>query len=180
MFRRAWGSMPEIVAQGTDVVATYLDQSARLLTEEMGIIQVMMDAENIPASTKVGAVAAGITTKIEGVEKYVFPPLVEIGSVKEGDEEDSGPGSSVFGYVLIMTTVMALLFVATRSMGDIFEEHNNGMLKRQLATPMGIGMVVAAASYSMLLPDCLMKFSWTCSVARTLDVKSAGMVSLLT
>jgi len=43
-----------------------------------------------------------------------------------------------------MTTVMALLFVATRSMGDIFEEQNNGMLKRQLSTPMGIGMIVGA------------------------------------
>jgi len=140
----AEGIKPEIVAQGTDVVATYLDQGARLLSEELGIIKVMLEAENIPASTKVGAVAAGITTKINGVEKYLFPPLVEVGSIKENEEDDEGPGSSVFGYVLIMTTVMALLFVATRSMGDIFEEHNNGMLKRQLATPMGIGLVVGA------------------------------------
>jgi len=141
----AEGIKPEIVVQGADVVATYLDQGARLLGEELGIIQVMMESENIPASAKVGAVAAGITTKIDGVEKYLFPPLVEIGSVKEdGAEEDSGGGFNVFGYILIMTTVMALLFVATRSMGDIFEEQNNGMLKRQLSTPMGIGMIVGA------------------------------------
>ncbi len=141
----AEGIKPEIVVQGADVVATYLDQGARLLGEELGIIQVMMESENIPASAKVGAVAAGITTKIDGVEKYLFPPLVEIGSVKEdGEEEDSGGGFNVFGYILIMTTVMALLFVATRSMGDIFEEQNNGMLKRQLSTPMGIGMIVGA------------------------------------
>ena len=49
---------PEIVAQGTDVVATYLDQGARLLGEELGIIKVMMESENVPASAKVGAVAA--------------------------------------------------------------------------------------------------------------------------
>ena len=148
----AEGIKPEIVAQGADVVATYLDQAARLLGEELGIIKVMMDADSVPASAKVGAVAAGITTKIDGVEKYLFPPLVEIGSVKEGEEEeDPGPGSSVFGYVLIMTTVMALLFVATRSMGDIFEEHNNGMLKRQLATPLGIGLVVGAKTVFAVL-----------------------------
>ena len=141
----AEGIKPEIVVQGADVIATYLDQSARLLGEELGIIKVMMDSENVPASAKVGAVAAGITTKINGVEKYLFPPLVEVGSVKEGEEEeDTGASSNVFGYVLIMTTVMALLFVATRSMGDIFEEHNNGMLKRQLTTPLGIGMLVGA------------------------------------
>ena len=141
----AEGIKPEIVVQGADVVATYLDQSARLLGEELGIIKVMMDSDSVPASAKVGAVAAGITTKINGVEKYLFPPLVKVGSVKEGEEEeDTGASSNVFGYVLIMTTVMALLFVATRSMGDIFEEHNNGMLKRQLTTPLGIGMLVGA------------------------------------
>ncbi|MEN8007564.1 MAG: ABC transporter permease [Candidatus Krumholzibacteriota bacterium] len=141
----AEGIKPEIVVQGTGVVATYLDQGARLLGEELGIIQVMMEAENLPASAKVGAVSAGIMTKINGVEKYLFPPLVEVGGVKEEDAEgDSGPASNVFGYILIMTTVMALLFVATRSMGDIFEEQNSGMLKRQLATPLGIGLVVGA------------------------------------
>ncbi len=70
----AEGIKPEIVAQGTDVVATYLDQASRLLTEELGIIQVMMDAENVPASTKVGAVAAGITSKIAGSRNTCFRP----------------------------------------------------------------------------------------------------------
>lgn len=141
----AEGIKPEIVVQGADVVATYLDQGARLLGEELGIIKVMMEAENVPASAKVGAVAAGITTKINGVEKYLFPPLVEVGSVKGIDEEEeSTGGGNVYGYVLIMTAVMALLFVATRSMNDIFEEANNGMLKRQLTTPMGIGLIVGA------------------------------------
>ena len=141
----AEGIKPEIVVQGADVVATYLDQGARLLGEELGIIKVMMEAENVPAAAKVGAVAAGITTKINGVEKYLFPPLVEVGSVKETEEEEEKTGGgNVYGYVLIMTTVMALLFVATRSMGDIFEEANNGMLRRQLTTPLGIGLIVGA------------------------------------
>jgi hypothetical protein len=141
----AEGIKPEIVVQGTEVVATYLDQGARLLGEELGIIKVMLESENIPASTKVGAVAAGITTKIEGVEDYLFPPLVEIGSVKESEEEEEKTGGgNIYGYVLIMTAVMALLFVATRSMNDIFEEANNGMLRRQLSTPMGIGTIVGA------------------------------------
>jgi len=141
----AEGIKPEIVVQGAEVLATYLDQGARLLGEELGIIKVMMEADNIPASAKVGAVAAGITTKIEGVDKYLFPPLIAVGSIKENDEEEKATGGgNVFGYVLIMTAVMALLFVATRSMNDIFEEHNNGMLKRQLATPVGIGMIVGA------------------------------------
>ncbi len=139
----AEGIKPEIVAQGADVVATYLDQASRLLSEEMGVLKVMLEADKVPASAKVGILAAGITDKIDGVDVYLFPPLVEVGSVKESDEDD-GPGFNVFGYILIMTTVMALLFVATRSMGDIHEERNNGMLRRQMATPMGIGLIVGA------------------------------------
>jgi len=140
----AEGIKPEIVAQGADVVATYLDQASRLLSEEMGVLKVMLDADKVPASAKVGILAAGITDKIEGVDVYLFPPLVEVGSVKESKDDDDGPGFNVFGYILIMTTVMALMFVATRSMGDIHEERNNGMLRRQMATPMGIGLIVGA------------------------------------
>ena len=140
----AEGIKPEIIAQGTDVVATYLDQGARLLSEELGIVSAMIEAENIPAAAKVGAVAAGMVDKIDGVEDYLFPPLVELGSVKESDDGNDGPGFNVFGYILIMTTVMALLFVATRSMGDIHEEQNSGMLRRQLATPVGIGLIMGA------------------------------------
>jgi ABC-type transport system involved in multi-copper enzyme maturation permease subunit len=140
----AEGIKPEIIAQGADVVATYLDQAARLLSEEMGVLKVMLEAEKLPASAKVGVMAAGIMDKIDGVEVYLFPLLVEVGSVKESEDDEDGPGFNVFGYILIMTTVMALLFVATRSMGDIHEERNSGMLRRQLATPMGIGLIMGA------------------------------------
>jgi len=93
----AEGIKPEIVAQGADVVATYLDQASRLLSEEMGVLKVMLDADKVPASAKVGILAAGITDKIEGVDVYLFPPLVEVGSVKESKDDDDGPGFNVFG-----------------------------------------------------------------------------------
>ena len=70
---------------------------------------------------------------------------VTIGSVKEVAAGEKGGGTGdIFGFVLVMTTVMALLFTATRSVSDIHEEHNNGMLRRQLATPLDIGLVVGA------------------------------------
>ena len=43
-----------------------------------------------------------------------------------------------------MTAVMALMFVDTRSMSDIFEEQNSCMLKRPMATPMTMGSIVSA------------------------------------
>jgi ABC-type multidrug transport system permease subunit len=141
----AEGIKPEIIAQGTGAVATYLDQAARLLGAELGAISSMLEADEVPESAKVGAVAASMMLRIDGAQDYLFPPLLKLGTVKEADEEDEGGGGgSIYGYILIMTTVMALLFVATRTMGDLFEEQNNGMLRRQLATPLTMGLVVRA------------------------------------
>jgi len=141
----AEGIKPEIVAQGAGAVATYLDQAARLLGAQLGEISRMVEADEVPDAAKVGAVAASVMLRIEGAQDYLFPPLVKVGSVKEAAVEDDSPGTgNVFGYVLIMTTVMALLFVATRTMGDLFEEKNNGMLRRMLATPLDLGRVVLA------------------------------------
>ena len=77
----AEGIKPEIIVQGADVVATYLDQGARLLGEELGIIQVMMDSENVPASAKVGAVAPNfalptLSGKMVRLSQYRGRPVV--------------------------------------------------------------------------------------------------------
>ena len=142
----AEGIKPEIITQGVHVVATYLDQAARLLNKELGVLNEMLNAERLPDAAKVGALAAGVMGRIDGVETYLFPPLVTIGSVKEteADEDGSGGGNGIFGYLLVMTTVMALLFTAIRSVSDIHDEHNSGMLRRQLATPLDIGLVIGA------------------------------------
>jgi ABC-2 type transport system permease protein len=142
----AEGIKPEIIAQGAGAVATYLDQAARLLGAEMREIRSMIEADEVPDAAKVGAVAASVMLRVDGAQDYLFPPLVKVGSVKEAEvaDEDSPGTGNVFGYVLIMTTVMALLFVATRTMGDLFEEKNNGMLRRMLATPLDLGRVVLA------------------------------------
>ena len=140
----AEGIKPEIVAQGGQVVATYLDQSARLLGGELGEIQLMIDADEMPAAAKVGAIAARITQRMTAVEDYVFPPLVTIGSEKEAEVEEEDSGGTVYGFILIMTTVMALLFTASRSIGDLFEEKNSGMLRRQAATPLPVAQIILA------------------------------------
>ena len=140
------GIKPEIIVQGARLVATYLDKGARLLSKELGVLNTMLEADQIPDSAKVGALAAEVMSQAKGVEDYLFPPLVTIGSVKEADAAAGAGGgpTGIFGYVLIMTAVMALLFVAIRSVGDIHDERNSGMLHRLLATPVSLGLVIEA------------------------------------
>ena len=141
----AEGIKPEIVVQGAQVLATYLDQGARLLGDELGQVDRMIAADQIPDAALVAVLAGRIVERIRGAEDYLFPPLVTIGSQKEqtpNGEQDTT--NRIFGYILVMTTVMALMFVATRSVSDIYEERKTGMLRRQLATPLQPGFIIFA------------------------------------
>ncbi len=137
----AEGIAPEIIEQGTHALAAYLDQARRLLADQLLELKLLIEEENVPPATRVAALAGAVTERMQGVERYLFPPLLRIESVKEA--RPAG-GSSLRGYLLIMTTVMALLFVAVRSVGDLFDERKSGMLRRQLASPAGIERIVGA------------------------------------
>ena len=140
----AEGIKPEIIVQGAGLVATYVDQGARLLGDELGSINEMIHADSLPPTARVAALAGSIMERFRGADRYLFPPLVRIGSVKESAAEEDSGGSGIFGYILIMTTVMALMLVASRSLGDVYDEQKSGMLRRQLSTPVGVEMIVGA------------------------------------
>ncbi len=136
------GITPEIAVEGAGVLATYLDNAARLLGDDLGELQSMFDRNRLPVAAQVGAIAVRITEKVNGVSRYLLPPLVKVDSKK--GKSDNAPGFSVFAYVLVMTTVMAVMFVAVRSIGDLFEESKSGMLRRQLSSPLPLSHIVAA------------------------------------
>ena len=149
----AEGIKPEIVVQGAEVLATYLDQASRLLGGELEQIERMIEADEIPDPARVALVAGRIVERIVGAEDYLFPPLVTIGSRKEQAEEaEPSPRNLISGTLLIMTTIMALLFVASRSVGDFFEERKAGMLRRQLTTPLPpVFIILAKIAFAVVL-----------------------------
>ena len=140
------GIKPEIVVQGAELVAAWLDLGSRLLGGELGELKSLIEAEEIPPAARVGALASRITDRMDAVQDVLFPPLVGVGSAKEkADADDGGFGAGdIFGYVLVMTSLMALLFVAVRSVTDLFEEQNSGMLRRQFVAPQPVWRIMTA------------------------------------
>ncbi len=138
------GIKPELVVLGGELVATYLDQGSRLLGGDLGTLDQMIKAGTLPSTAMVGALATRIMGRVTSAQDYLFPPLVGVGDAKEKAPEKAGGAQNVTGYILVMMAVMALLFVAVRSVGDLFEEKNSGMLRRQMATPMPVGRIIAA------------------------------------
>ena len=137
------GISPEIVDQGVQALAVYLDQAQRVLGAELDTLRTMIDANDTPASVRVGALAASVNDRLRGLKRYLFPPLVKIESVKP-PKAPVADRFNVYGYILIMTGVMALLMIASRSLGDLFEERKSGMLRRQLASPADLRLIIGA------------------------------------
>ena len=153
---------PELIEQGLVVLSTYLDVAVKVLGEEIEEFGDMIDGDDMPAMLAVTDLAARVYKKLDAASDYVFPPVVQIKSVKEGAEDgeiESGP--NVFGYVLVMVAVMSVLFAAIRAVTEIYEERNTGMVRRFLATPVPMShfigsKIVFAVLFGMLVMAILL------------------------
>jgi ABC-2 type transport system permease protein len=140
----AEGIKPEVVEQGVEVLATYLDQAAKIFGDELSEMAAMMDEDEYPGSARILAIAQSMGERLDTAARFIFPPVVSVEDVKQTDEDGSSPDFNVFGYVLVMVSVMSVLFVNSRAVLDLYDEEKTGMLRRQLATPMSVSQLIGS------------------------------------
>ncbi|RKZ12952.1 hypothetical protein DRQ32_02605 [bacterium] len=137
---------PEIAEQGLKVLSTYLDVVVKVLGDEISEFGDMIEADEMPTMLAVTELSSRVYKRLEVAGDYIFPPVVQITSVKEGADEDGEveAGPNVFGYVLVMVAVMSVLFAAIRAISEIYEERNTGMVRRFLSTPVPISRFIGS------------------------------------
>jgi len=133
---------PEIARQGAEVIATYLDVLVKSAGDRLGHLRDLLDADEMPPLVVVTAITGEIYGEMVRAEPILFPPVVRVVRDKEAGEK--AEQASVFGYVLVMVSVMSVVFVAIRAVSDLYEDQRTGMLRRQLATPLSVSRLVAA------------------------------------
>lgn len=137
---------PELVEQGLLVLSTYIDVAVKVLGEEISEFGDMFNADEMPTMLAVTQLSSRVYKKLEAAGDYVFPPVVQVSSVKEGADEQGEveAGPNVFGYVLVMVAVMSVLFAAIRAVTEIYEERSTGMVRRFLATPVPVSHFIGS------------------------------------
>jgi ABC-type multidrug transport system permease subunit len=98
-----------------------------------------------------------IKGKMEGVSRYVFPPVISIKQktvAKEGQEEDKEE-FSFQQYVLPSISIMFLLFICNFVFEDLLRENEGGTLLRMMVSPLRINefiwsKILAAAILGVL------------------------------
>lgn len=135
---------PEIVEQGLLVLSTYIDVVVKVLGEEIHEFTDMLDADEMPTMLAVTDLSARVYRRLEAGSEYIFPPVVEVVSTKEKTDDGESGSPNVFGYVLVMVSVMSVLFAAIRAITEIYEERSTGMIRRFLSTPAPLAVFIGS------------------------------------
>lgn len=135
---------PEIARQGAEVIATYLDVAVKSIGDRLGLVRDLVNADAMPPVMVITAITGEIYGEMVRAEPILFPPVVRVVRDKEAADDAGRPQGSIFGYVLVMVSVMSVIFVAIRAVTDLYEDQRTGMLRRQLATPLTVDRLVAA------------------------------------
>lgn len=77
--------LPTIVEEGLNVLCVGVDRALKLLQPEMKLIRAMADRDRMPDPLEAASVASTSVKRLQTVEPYLFPPLIQFVTVKASD-----------------------------------------------------------------------------------------------
>ncbi len=155
--------LPMVVDEGARIGAVGLSEMSRVFRPELAQMSGFYNQDSFPEDLAVASLSSGINNKLQGLEKYLFPPVVKLESVTlkpDGPEEDTAE-LSILAYVLPGFSVMGILFLAQSATRDILVDRESGLLRQLLTAPVSPGdylrgkclsvFVVTALGFSVLI-----------------------------
>ena len=144
-----------VVDEGVHIGAVGLSEISRVFRSELQQMSVLTGSEGFPEDLAIGALSAGINHKMSDLERFLFPPVVDLENTilkTEGPEEES-QDLNILAYFLPGFSIMGILFLAQSATRDILRDRESGLLRHLLTAP------VTPIDY--LLGKCLSVFAVT-------------------
>jgi len=128
--------LPQIVQEICDTASLVFSSLLSVFSEELDIIKGFVDHDQF-SDENVSMISIKIKSKIEGISKYVFPPVISITERTKADEEKEEASTlNVSSYILPAIAVMFLLFICNVVFEDILREKESGPLLRMTVSPL--------------------------------------------
>lgn len=128
--------LPQIVEEICDISTLLVSSFLSVFSDEIGIVKDFMDKGELP-DEELSSLSVQVKNRIEGISKYVFPPLISLKQQTiKGEEEESEV--SVYSYILPAISIMFLLFICNAVFEDILREKESGTLLRMTVSPLKI------------------------------------------
>jgi len=136
--------LPLVVEEGVGIVAEILSQASLVFRPELIQLEEMMDQGSFPSEISVAAMASGVTARLRGMDRLLFPPIISFEEIQ--DTEKPADSRSILAFFLPGLAMMGALFLAQNATRDILAERRAGLLKQMLTAPVDIGEYLVAKS----------------------------------
>lgn len=146
--------LPQVIEEGTQIGAEILSQGSRVFRTELETVGSLTRSEGFPSDLAVGSVASGVNQKLRSLERWVFPPIINLETMTvtpEITEEHESDGNGILGFFLPGFSVMGILFLAQSASRDILHDREKGLIRHLLTGPVSPGEYVFGKCLSVLV-----------------------------
>ncbi len=188
--------LPQIAEEIVDTASLLFSALFSVFGDEVSLIREAIKKEAF-ADVDVASLSIQIKNRLEGVSRFVFPPVISLKQeIISEKAEQTGPSLSVQGYILPAMAIMFLLFICNVVFEDILREKETGTLRRMSASPLKlsefiwsktitsalIGMI--CTSVLIVLGILLFSIQWgnlflIFLIVLCLNIMLAGFISLI-
>ena len=127
--------LPQIITEGLELLLDAGFYVQRAFGEEIKIIADWRETDREVELGRIDTIVAAVRGRLESAKAYLLPPAVTVELVETGQEADKVSLALLFlpGIVL-----MAVMFTASGLASDIWEEREQGTLRRLSSSPQDI------------------------------------------
>lgn len=129
--------LPQIVQEITDTASLLLSSLFSVFSDEVSTIRGFIGEEE-RQSEDIATISVQINDRIEGISKYVFPPVIGLKEkiLAQDKEKEAERSLTIQSYILPAIALLFLLFVCNAVFEDILGERETGTLLRMTVSPL--------------------------------------------
>lgn len=126
--------LPQIAEEILDTMTLGLSSLRQVFAKELKTIRDLAELEALPDES-ISAISLQFKDRIEGLSKYLIPPVISIKQITLSEEKEEVSDLSVQAYILPAIAVMFLLFICNAVFEDVLTENETGTLMRLRVSP---------------------------------------------
>ena len=127
--------LPQIAEEIVDTATILFSAVFSVFADEVGVLRNVI-AKGSFSDLAVADLSIRIKNRIEGVGRFVFPPVISLKQQTISEKEEESSSISVYGHILPAIAMMFLLFICNIVFEDTLREKEKGTLLRMNVSPM--------------------------------------------
>jgi ABC-2 type transport system permease protein len=129
--------LPQIAEEILDTMTLGLSSLRQVFAGELDTIRTFTKLDEFPDET-ISTLSLQFKDRIEGLSKYLIPPVISIKQITLSVEKEGVSDLSVQAYILPAIAVMFLLFICNAVFEDVLTENETGTLMRLRVSPINL------------------------------------------